>query len=858
MLNAMEKVRMLLGRSLCLLFLTGLFHPEILAQSRVLPEKTAKQILEAHCFACHGAAKMSGLDLRQRDTLLKGGSRGVAVVPGKAESSLLYKVVSGGGELRMPPGKDPLSEADQASLRDWINQGALWEEQSGKRVEPSWWAFREPLRRAVPDVKDKRWISNPIDNFILLTLDSKSLKPASPASKSTLVRRAYFDLWGLPPTPEQVKRFIEDSSPDAYARLIDELLASSRYGELWGRHWLDVVRYADTGGFETDIYYPDAWRYRDYVIKSFNEDKPYDRFVQEQIAGDELWPDTLELEGSYMMPKRKLEHLEARIATGLYTLGPVLHESGLDGEYLRSERLADMADTTGAVFLGLTMGCARCHDHKFDPIPQKDYYRMQAIFAGSQEKEIPIVDEMRVFDYKQSFPKLLAVDDLRAAVERIRDQARKRIIERLEAGLPREVVEANRVPSEKRSPKEIDLASEYETAIGGIKEGAIDAEYTQLEKQERHSLILKIGETYLKTPKRIPTASVLGHADMTPDVYVAKRGDFRNKGDKVGAGFPSVLCDGNDIAESSARPFVPQRRKEFALWLTQTDHPLTARVMVNRLWQGHFGRGIVGTANDFGTQGDPPSHPELLDWLAVEFVERGWSMKAMHRLIMLSNTYQMSNQYDSQNANIDAENHYVWRMNRRRIEAEILRDALLSVSGKLNLKMGGPPVIPPLSSEELAGLKDASQWPVSLDSAEHTRRGVYLYVKRSFRLPMFETFDLPESTFSCARRDTTNVAPQALALLNNEFVVKQAGEFAHRLIREVGNSVEAWIERGWWLGLGRSPSESERQKALQYFREKKETQQAQFSGTAGKPVPPQSLKEFCLMLINLNEFIYID
>jgi len=840
--------------------LAWLLNTGLLAQTKPPLEQAARTILETHCLACHGASRMSGLDVRQRDSILSGGTRGPALVPGRAADSLLYQAVTGTGDLKMPPGKAGLSDGEKEVLRAWIDSGALWAQQpTTKTGEPSWWAFRKLVRPPVPEVGEKAWKGNAIDAFILQTLQAKEMKPALPASRVTLVRRVYFDLWGLPPSPEQVRRFVDDRSPDAYAKLIDELLSSPRYGERWGRHWLDVVRYADTGGFETDIYYPNAWRYRDYVIKSLNEDKPYDRFVQEQIAGDEIWPDTLELEGSYFIPKQKLEHLEARVATGLYTLGPVLHESGLDGEFLRSERLADMADTTGAVFLGLTMGCARCHDHKFDPIPQRDYYRLQTIFAGSVEREIPLVDVMRIFDYQQALPKLLAVEDLRSAVERIRLGARKRIIERIEASLPPEVVKASRTPAAKRTPKEVDLAGEYETAIGAVKEETIEKEYSPEEKQERQRLIWKIGRAYLDAPRRVPTASVLSHSEIVPEVHVAKRGDFKNPGERVNAGFPSILCDGRDIAEATSRPFVPQRRKQLALWLTQPDHPLTARIMVNRLWQGHFGRGIVSTPNDFGRQGDPPSHPELLDWLAVEFVDRGWSLKAMHRLIMLSNTYQMSNQFDAKNASVDPDNRFLWRMNRQRLEAEALRDAVLAVSGKLNLKMGGPPVVPPLTKEELAGLKEVSQWPVSLDPSEHVRRGVYLYVKRSFRLPMFEIFDQPESSFSCSRRDVTNVAPQALALLNNEFTLQNAEELAIRLLKEFGSSPEAWIQNGWNLALGRSPSGLEKGKAMEHF---SKTQPVSLSHTAegnsGETFAPKALVEFCLMLFNLNEFIYVD
>ena len=318
------------------------------------PGAAAIEILNRKCSGCHGPAQMSGLDLRQRASLLKGGKRGPAIVPGKPEESLLYTAIAGKGELKMPPGKEKLSSTEVEIVKAWIRQGAPWEESS--KAEPSWWSFRKPVRPAVPAVRDQQWLRNPIDAFVLHTLEEKGLTPAPPATRATLARRIYFNLTGLPPTPDEIAAFVNDSSADAYTKLVDRVLASPRFGETWCRHWLDVTRYAESGGFETDIFFPNAWRYRDYVIQSFNEDKPYDRFVQEQIAGDELWPDTLELEGSYYVPKQKLKHLEARIGTGLYTLEPVLHESALDGDFIRSERLVDAVDVTGGAFLGLTIG----------------------------------------------------------------------------------------------------------------------------------------------------------------------------------------------------------------------------------------------------------------------------------------------------------------------------------------------------------------------------------------------------------------------------------------------------------------------------------------------------------------------
>ena len=398
----------------------------------------------------------------------------------------------------------------------------------------------QPKVVSVPATGTSNWVRTPIDAFILAELKERGLNPVPPASKLTLVRRVYFDLIGLPPTPEQVHSFLEDPDPNAYQKLIDRLLASPQYGERWGRHWLDVVRYADSSGFEGDLYYPNAWRYRDYVIRSFNGDKPYDQFVQEQIAADELWPDDLTLEGSYVLPDSKRVNLDRRIGAGLYTIGPADPSSGLNERQARYERLVDMADTTGSVFLGLTIGCARCHDHKFDPITQKDYYRLQAIFAGSEEKEIPAVDTMKVKDYRKALPELLKLEDLRREFERLEKQRGKR--------------EVN------------ELAGE--------------------ERQQREDLLVRIGQAYVHSPLHYQTASVLGHTEIVPDVYIAARGDFRKPLEKVGPGFPAVLSHGQAIQEPENLPLVPQRRKALALWLTNPEHPLTARVMVNRTGPG--------------------------------------------------------------------------------------------------------------------------------------------------------------------------------------------------------------------------------------------------------------------------------
>ena len=763
---------------------------------------SAEAIFENRCLNCHGQAQTSGLDLRRIDTIIKGGKRGPAIVPGNAEQSLLYQAVAHTGDLQMPPGK-PLPADEIASIRGWINDGAHWDNATGNSQEPNWWAFKKVVRPPIPVANGA---TNPVDAFILSKLREKGLTPAPVADKRTLVRRAYFDLHGLPPTPAEVAEFVNDSSPDAYEKLIDRLLASPRYGERWGRHWLDVVRYADTGGFETDMYYANAWRYRDYVIKSLNDDKPYNQFVQEQIAGDEFWPDNIELAGGFGIAPDKLKHLEARIGTTLYTIGPTYHEAALNGEQLRYEWLSDAADTTGEAFLGLTLGCARCHDHKFDPISQRDYHRMMAVFAGSEEREIPVVDKMSVFGFKSGYTNLLQVDEYKAAIQRLDKKALKR---------------TKTAPDENAGEKEV------------------TPNYTPEEKEERDRLLHSLGEAALKARYSYETATVLGHAEIVPEVHMTSRGDFHGTGPKVGPGYPAVLGGVTDFDDSSGATFVPQRRRALALWLTEPDHPLTARVMVNRIWAWHFGRGIVGTPSDFGRQGDPPSNPELLDWLASEFVRDGWSMKKMHRLIMLSNTYRMSSQSDERDSKIDPANRYFWRMNRQRMDAEELRDSALAIAGTLNLKMGGRPVIPPLTNEEKSGMWAPAQWPVSLDPSEHNRRSVYLYVKRSFPYPMFATFDEPESSVSCPRRDVTTVAPQALALFNSKFMLTQAAKFAARVQQEHPRNSDAAIAAAWQLALGRDPSQSEKEQALRFLSD-------------------GPMQQLCLVLLNMNEFLYVE
>jgi hypothetical protein len=770
-------------------------------------EKEARALLEAKCFACHGQVRMSGLDLREPATRLQGGSRGPAVVPGNAAESLLYRAVLRDGGLEMPPGRESLTASEIALLRDWINAGAPWDAGAGAATAgaPFWWSFRKPERPRPPAVTNPNLVRNPIDAFILAKLDENQLRPAPPADRRTLIRRAYFDLHGLPPTPQQVEEFVRDEAPDAYEKLISRLLDSPRYGERWGRYWLDLVRYADTSGFETDHFYINAWRYRDYVIESFNQDKPYDTFIQEQIAADEIWGTNMELEGTLRLPKEKEINVKRRIGTSLFTLGALPIEYTYYGDQYRAEWAGDAVDTVGAAFLGLTVACARCHDHKFDPISQRDYYRMTALFYGSVEQEIPLVSLFDIQTNSRNFPLLNQAQVLKQMARR-----------------------AGRGPA-------------GGMGAGQDERGGDGAEGDQgrSANRERAKLLQALGEAYLRAPERYPTANVLGHEEVVPDAHILIRGEYRNKGEKVEPGVLSVLNPGPPIDEPDGVLFVPRRRKALALWLTSPDQPLISRVMVNRIWQGHFGRGIVRTPNDFGRQGEPPTHPELLDWLAVEFQERGWSIKETHRLIMLSNTYRQSSVAGEDSLEKDPDNRLLGRMSRRRLDADSLRDSILAVAGVLNLKMGGVGVIPPLTREEILAARMPQLWPANPDPAEHRRRSIYLQMKRSLTLPMLQIFDAPDTATSCPRRETSTVAPQALALMNSDFTSEAARHFAARIREQAGNSAEAAVETGWKIAFGRLPTPDERRTVLDYLQR-------------------NSPERLCLLMFNMNEFLYVD
>ncbi len=635
-----------------------------------------------------------------------------------------------------------------------------------KPAERRHWAF---VKRAQPEVPkftasaDRAWARTPIDAFILAQLKKENLRPSPESSRATLVRRLYFDLTGLPPTPAEIEQYIADKHPNSYAKMVDRLLDSPHYGERWGQHWLDVVRFAETDGFEYDTHRKDAWRYRDYVIRAFQNDKPFNRFVTEQLAGDEIAP---------------LED-ETLIAAGFNRLGPLRKNAGnQEVASSRNEVLTEMTNVVGSALLGVTLGCARCHDHKFDPIRQSDYYRIQAFFAAAQDKD-----------------------------------------------LPRATVEEQAAWKAKAEPIETELKKLKSSMRGTTPD-------------QRQEILKKMEELQEAMPEPIPAVqSVANDMENKSPIHILARGEYQNKGAAVGMRPLGILLP-------DAAPELPQDlqhpRAELAKWVTDPDNPLTARVMVNRIWQYHFGRGIVGTANDFGRMGTRPSHPGLLDYLANEFVASGFSVKHIHRMILNTNSYrQASSTVNAVAAEKDPENALLWKFSRRRLDAEEIRDAMLAVSGKLNSKAGGPSVMIPLDKGLVNALYKPSQWTPPKDVSEYNRRSIYLIAKRNLHLPFMEVFDAPDLLTSCQRRATSTHAPQALELLNGDISNQQAEALMTRLATEAGPDPRKQVDLAYRLVSGRAPNPKELAQSLAFLK-------------------TQSRREFALAMLNLNAFLYVN
>ncbi|MBS1827122.1 MAG: PSD1 domain-containing protein [Acidobacteria bacterium] len=843
-------------------------------------DKDIAPVLAKHCAACHaGKNKASDYSVESMREVIAGGKKhGKAVVGGHPELSPLLHMVKGEKEPRMPIGSN-LAKADIDNLEAWVR--AMPAEAAAQK--PVWrWPFEKPVRPAVPSVNSKQWTRNPIDQFLLAKLESVKLAPAPEADRRTLARRAFYDLIGLPPTPDEMQQFLSDSSPQAWENLIDRLLADPRYGERWGRHWLDLVRYGETSGLEGDGPIGNAWRYRDWVVSAFNNDIPYDRFVHLQLAGGDEHSKT---RNNYA------PDVQGHVPLGFLRLAP-WDRSNLVADEVRQNYLSEITTTVGSVFLGLSVGCARCHDHKYDPIPQKDYYRMQAFFNAIQVEnvDVPFKDpdfrkkaEATVKELQARLkdgPEKLELDKFEAEALKQFIAARKKLatapgykltredlrldmrlgdkslFNKQERDLHAELFEdANRTqdPEEKEPLEKLEVAlmprlqnrpERFDTLRAEDVRGELGRTTSKIfpaDQRDKHRELSEKLEVYRRRIGRWSTnalsvKNVPGppNGPMIAPTRLLIRGDYRQPGEPVEAGFLTAIAGKAEpavIEQDRYRQF-PTRgwRTTLAKWIASPDNPLTARVMVNRIWQFHFGKGIVATPSDFGANGERPTHPELLDWLAHRFIDDKWSIKSMHRLMMTSAAYRQSSENAAHQSNVtDAENKLLWRFPRRRLEAEEIRDSILYLSGRLNTERGGPSIFPPLP-EDLAdfaryGRGGGLMWEPNEKPEDALRRSIYIFHRRSLPLPSMASFDAPVFSESCDRRSATTTPLQALSMMNGYLVQEEAVHLARRA---------GTLEKAMNLVLQRNPTPEE----MQHLK--------------------GNLESLCRVLLNSNEFLYLD
>ena len=741
-------------------------------------------LLAGHCVKCHGSEKQRGeLRLDHRTGALKGGESGErGIVPGHSAQSRVFQLAtSTKDDERMPPKGERLSAAQIDLLKHWIDSGAEWPDSDAKPTVRAEMKVTDEDRQHWSFLPLRKITATSVDSFVSRAQQAKGISPPGAADARTLVRRSYFDLIGLPPSPEEMERW---SARNDAGALVDELLASPHYGERWARHWLDVARYADSNGMESDRDRPNAYRFRDFVIRALNDDMRFDQFVRWQLAGDEIAPG----------------NTDAIAATGFIAAGVT---AALPAELLEEERLReraneidDMVSTTGQAMLGLTLACARCHDHKYDPLPTRDYYRLARIFNSGDRRDIPLASAAEV--------------------------------------------------------------KAHEAALAAWKKDSDDA------KKAKDDARIKA----LASSKPAALPATFGFADFAAEPresWLFERGDFMARKEKMDLGFLTVLTAGRTpedywkaARESRVRNDSTQQRRALAEWMTDTQHgagALLARVMVNRVWQHHFGEGLVRTPGDFGTRGDAPTHPELLDWLAGEFIRSGWSVKQLHRLIMRSAAYQMASAFDEKKAAIDPENRLLWRRRPMRLESEALRDSMLAAAGTLNRAMFGPNFKPPIAAEAMQSRNDKSPYPKDAkDTPETRRRTIYMFHKRIVQYPLMQAFDAPDAQQSCARRMNTTVAPQALALLNDPFVRMRADELAKRVQTDAGENADAQIRRAFQLCLSRDPAPDELAAARDFVASQTTARTPRDAGNSQL----LAFADFCQSLFGLNEFIYID
>ena len=856
-------------------------------------------VFHTKCISCHGKWKQEGgLDLRTRAGLLKGGNSGPGIVPGSPEESIVYKRILAG---EMPPPNDiygqrryvrRVAAAEIDKVQQWIAAGAppgpdeVLEVGSGpdplvREEDRNFWSFQPPRRPRAPKVRNPKLVRTPIDAFLLEKLEAKGLSFSPEADRPALMRRAYFDLIGLPPAPEEVEAYLKNESKDAYERMIDRLLASPHYGERWGKYWLNAAGYSDSNGkIDRDTIRNHAWRYRDYVIRSLNADKPYDQFLLEQIAGDELV--------DYKAIKEPTpEQIDSLVATGfLTTAADDTDEAGLNFVNYRMAVLTDQVDIFSSAVMGLTMGCARCHSHKYDPIPQRDYYRLSAIFrtaydpydwlissdflhpsgvAGARLPQrlqryltnVPEKERREVEAYNA--PVQEEISRLERSLEEKARPLREKLFEEALAKLPeavrKDVRKAFDTPEEKRTALEKYLVGKFKPSVE-VKQKELEDRFEDF-KEQAAKIKKAIGEAKKKLKPEPKIRALFDTGGQPTPVHVLHRGDHRNPGPRVESGVPSVLRDGLKPYEVIKPPWTTDtsgRRLALARWLIQPNHPLTARVMVNRIWQHHFGEGLVATPGNFGKTGARPTHPELLDWLATELVRRGWSLKAIHKLIVTSTAYRQRSRFDAAVRGEDPKNVLLSRFPMRRLDAEAIRDSILKVAGRLDLTPFGPPDKVKVTPEDEV---------VSNGSKAGFRRSIYILQRRSTPLTSLTLFDGPRMEPNSLKRPHSIVPTQALQLSNSDTVRENSRYLAGRVVDVAGEDVEKQIERVYLTALSRWPRTEEKKLGVETVRDLTRDWLAHLEENV--PAEPKRVKArwlalatFCHTIINSAEFIYID
>lgn len=873
----MLQLRLLLCAFLCCLPVVtiGADLPELQFERDIRP------LLKLHCFHCHGEEPelSGGLDLRLVRLMQTGGDSGAALVAGQHTESPLYQRIASG---EMPPGDKKLTADELARVARWIDQGARTLRPEPADVqdideftpeEREHWAY-QPIRRPAVPSSDSLTSTSPIDAFIVARLQQENLTPSPAASRPTLIRRLSFDLLGLPPSPEAVERFVNDERADAYERLVDELLESPAYGERWARHWLDVAGYADSDGYSAkDLERKWAWKFRDYVIRAFNDDKPWNEFLVEQLAGDELVP----------QPYQNLtpDQAEKLIATGFLRMGPDgTGDGSVEQNVARNDTIAETIKIVSTSLLGQTVGCAQCHNHRYDPISQRDYYRIRSIFEPAYDWKNWKAPNARLISQWSSDTRqrVTEVDaelaqvqkDREAELDQIVDETLTRELAKLPAELQPAAREARETAAKDRTPEQLQLIKDY--PFLNVNRGSV---YLYLPDRLR-AFNKKWDDLTAEVKQKRPADDLIqclteppGHA---PVAKLFSRGDFQQPRDEVPPGELSILIASASIPLNDPTLPTTGRRLAYARWLTNGEHPLVARVLVNRFWLHHFGRGLVATPGDFGFLGEKPSHPELLDWLASEFMQSGWRLKPLHRLMVTSATYRQASQHRADLDAVDPENRLLGRMSVRRLEAEVIRDALLTVSGQLTTNLYGSPVpvmpddvgqvVVGIDNRDSAGRPSGKIVPIG---ADEFRRSIYVSVRRSLPLGVLEPFDAPVMSPNCEQRAFSTVAPQSLLMMNNQFVVQQSQALAERL-REgtsVGaDGVHSLASAAWLAVFSQHPTAEQAAAAAEYLTAQIEyyTQHPPASPPKAPAVDPVTLalSTFCQALVSSNAFLYVD